>query len=645
MATVLAALAAVASAAGPTKPHIVYYLVDDLGYSNVGFTALAHNDEPLTPHIDGLANSGVLLNRFYTYRFCSPTRSSFISGRLPIHVNQVNHPPEYPGGGVPLEMTTIADKLTGAGYLCHQLGKWHCGMSGSDRIPTSRGFNSSFGYLSGAEDHYLQTRDGYTDFWRSEQPAYGENGTSYATFLYTAEALKLLRAHDPATPFFLYLAYQNVHGPTQAPTNYTALYPKVEDSARRLCLAMISAVDESIGIVTSELKAQGMYDNTLLIFSSDNGGPSDHANNWPLRGSKATDWEGGTRVAAFISGGFVPAALRGQHRDQMMHVCDWYATFSTLAGYANGDPKAAAAHGIPAPDAIDMWPYLSGAVADSPRLEIALRGGPPAAGLAGSGYIARVDGADYKLIRGTQNSYFPGPHMPNSTANGQTTTSCGAGCLFNLSADPTEHVDLAVVPANAALLARLQARALALDSTYFQSKGSATQKDPAATRAAINKYHGFWGPWMPPGPIPSPPPGPPAPPARGGFRLQNGTGTGSACLSVDMTTYVATLAACDAGSQTLWNATYDGELYSTLPTCGTGDKFLRHHPPGGTCAAGTPMQLGMATKKVFSLYDAQSKRIFPSDCPGMSAGIGAGGEVVLVNGADSAAVEWTKVAA
>ena len=84
--------------------------------------------------------------------------------------------------------------------------------------------------------------------------------------------------------------------------------------------------------------------------------------------------------------------------------------------------------------------------------------------------------------------------------------------------------------------------------------------------------HGF----RPPGPIPSPPPGPPAPPARGGFRLQNGTGTGSACLSVDMTTYVATLAACDAGSQTLWNATYDGELYSTLPTCGTGDKFLRY---------------------------------------------------------------------
>ena len=172
--------------------------------------------------------------------------------------------------------------------------------------------------------------------------------------------------------------------------------------------------------------------------------------------------------------------------------------------------------------------------------------------------------------------------MPNSTANGERQISCGDGCLFNLTADPTEHVDIAQMPANAALLAKLQARALYFDNTYFQSHGSGTKKDPAATRAAIDKYHGFWGPWMPPGPVPAPspapPPGPPAPPAPGGFRLQNGTGaaTGASCLAVDTTTRVAVLAACDSsGGPAGWNATKSGELYSTLAALGAADKFLR----------------------------------------------------------------------
>ena len=193
------ALATFISAAA-AKPHIVYLLVDDLGYANVGFHSAGHTDtDPKTPHIDSLRADGAELTAFYTYKvclcfsravvvtdnsanhalhfsrsvvcrtmatrrttrymqltaclhlfslqratpqYCSPTRSSFMSGRLPYHVNSENHPPSSPAGGVPLGMTTLADQLQGVGYTTAQIGKWHCGMSSYDRLPVARGFNS-----------------------------------------------------------------------------------------------------------------------------------------------------------------------------------------------------------------------------------------------------------------------------------------------------------------------------------------------------------------------------------------------------------------------------------------------------------------------------------------------------------------------
>ena len=321
---------------------------DDLGFSNVGYNN-GPNPEPRTPNIDKLHASGAELTNYSVYRFCSPTRSSFMSGRLPYHVNQENHPPASPGGGVPLEMTTIADKLNASGYRTHQIGKWHCGMSCVAHLPINRGFTSSFGYLSGAEDHFDDTRSGSVDLWRSSAPAYGENGSlpggyDYNTYKFTRETLHIISAHPANTPLFIYLAYQNVHGPTQAPANYTGLYDpdNIDFNPRLLCLAMISAVDESIGRITRALTAKGLWHNTLMIFSSDNGGPADHANNWPLRGSKGSDFEGGTRVCAFLNGGFLQPSLRGTKIKGMMHIVDWWATLSLLTGQTAADPKAAA---------------------------------------------------------------------------------------------------------------------------------------------------------------------------------------------------------------------------------------------------------------------------------------------------------------
>jgi hypothetical protein len=134
------------------------------------------------------------------------------------------------------------------------------------------------------------------DLWRSSSAAFGENGSlpggyDYNTYKFTREAISIVEAHPAERPLFIYLAYQNVHGPTQAPDNYTALYDAEIYHPRLMCLAMIAAVDESIGKVTQSLQSRGLWNNTLVIFSSDNGGPADHANNWPLRGSKGSGKE------------------------------------------------------------------------------------------------------------------------------------------------------------------------------------------------------------------------------------------------------------------------------------------------------------------------------------------------------------------
>lgn len=326
-------------------------------------------------------------------------------------------------------------------------------MSCTAHLPINRGFTSSFGYLSGAEDHFEDTRSGYVDLWRSSSPAYGENGTlpggyDYNTYKFTREALQIINAHPAEMPMFIYLAYQNVHGPTQAPTNYTDLYDpeKVDYPPRLLCLAMISAVDESIGKITRALSSRSLWQNTLLIFSSDNGGPADHANNWPLRGSKGSDFEGGTRVCAFLNGGFLDPALRGKKIKGMMHIVDWWATLSILTGQTATDPKAARAGpawpggpNLPPPDSLNMWPMLTGKNTTSPRQSLVLRAIPAdGSGKNSEGAIIKtlkLPGAAIssrmKLITGPQGGYYGGQYAPNRTAAVKL-PQCGPGCLFNL---------------------------------------------------------------------------------------------------------------------------------------------------------------------------------------------------------------------
>ena len=152
-------------------------------------------------------------------------------------------------------------------------------------------------------------------------------------------------------------------------------YPDLAYKCRQQYHAMVNIMDEVVGNITDAIKAKpGMWENTLVIFSSDNGGPVDlaenAANNWPLRGGKYSVFEGGIRAIAFVSGGLVPEKLRGSTNDGIVHIADWYATLAHLAGQDPTDHRAAAS-GLPPIDSMNVWPFLSGQVATSPRTEFA----------------------------------------------------------------------------------------------------------------------------------------------------------------------------------------------------------------------------------------------------------------------------------
>merc|ERR1712232_1168235 len=196
----------------------------------------------------------------------------------------------------------------------------------------------------------------------------GMNGT-YGDYLYVGRAVETIMKHDPSKPLFYYLAMQCAHSPMEAPQKYLDLYDK-NSTPSQVEYAFSSVIDAGIENVTRALKSKGMWENTLLVVSSDNGGPafSDQhaASNFPLRGGKYTYFEGGIRVNAFVTGGFLPAPMRGKNISSPVHVCDWYATFCGLAGV---DPKDDH-EGVPPLDSLDQWPVISGASQEDVRKEV-----------------------------------------------------------------------------------------------------------------------------------------------------------------------------------------------------------------------------------------------------------------------------------
>lgn len=392
----------VAIADDAPRPHIVLFLADDLGWQDVGY----HGSEIKTPHIDALAKGGVRLEQFYVQPVCSPTRSSLMTGRWPFRMGlQVGVIRPFADYGLPLEERMLPMALKEAGYKTAICGKWHLGLHAPEFLPTRRGFDHQYGHYVGALDYWTHKRDGGHDWHRNDKVNYDEG---YTTNLIGDEAVRVIEGHDTKSPLFLYVPFNAPHSPLQAPDEYLAKYDGIADNKRRAYAAMVTCLDDAIGRTVAALEKKGMRENTLILFSSDNGGPEGlGANNGDLRGQKGTLYEGGVRVVALANW---PSELKPGERNEMLHIVDWYPTILKLAG-------AKLEQELPL-DGRDAWATIA-AGQPSPREEIVINIEPRRAAI-------RV--GDWKLVE----------------AGGRRNRRGGASVeLFNIKKDPGETNNLA----------------------------------------------------------------------------------------------------------------------------------------------------------------------------------------------------------
>src|SRR5262245_42057809 len=327
-----------------SRPNIIYLLIDDLGFTDVGF----HGSEIKTPHIDKLAAGGARLEAFYVQPVCSPTRAALMTGRYPMrHGLQVGVVRPWAQYGLPLEERTLPQALQEAGYFTAICGKWHLGHFQREYLPTKRGFSHQYGHYNGALDYFTHERDGGFDWHRNDQVCRDEG---YTTKLLGDEAVSLIEHHDAARPLFLYVPFNAPHSPLQAPQEYLDRYQSIQNQQRRTYAAMVNCVDDQIGRIVEALENRGLRENTLIAFSSDNGGPINlGATNGPLRAGKATLYEGGVRVSAFAN--WPGKISAGSVVTEPLHMVDWYPTLLNLAG-------ASLQQKLPL-DGLDAWPTIT----------------------------------------------------------------------------------------------------------------------------------------------------------------------------------------------------------------------------------------------------------------------------------------------
>lgn len=368
------------------------------------------------------------------------------------------------------------------------------------------GFNFTDGFLSGGEDHFTQAADlgvgtcntsgvAIRDAWRDGAPAPEAIG-EYTGTRFAGAAVDWITGHTsrfPGAPLFMYAALHNTHAPLQALPHFVAPYANVSFGPQRNYYAMMATVDSAVANITRALREAGLWDNALVVVHTDNGAPVQvGGSNFPLRGSKGSNWEGGVRVPAVVSGGLLPAAQRGTVAPPgagVAHMVDLYATFLGLAGLPAADP------GGPAPvDSLDLWPFLSGAAPASPRADAT---GVPTV-LDHNMFSASASGAliagGWKLLVGPRGgepfASWYGRFSPNASHPAPiiNETACGSdgphgGCLFDLRADPEERTDLAA--AQPARLAQLQAAFAALEKTYHPPKENPPADEAGLCAAAL----------------------------------------------------------------------------------------------------------------------------------------------------------------
>lgn len=337
-----------------SKPNVVLIVADDLGYADVGYHGC--KDVP-TPHIDSIARAGLYFTDGYSNgAVCAPTRAALMTGRYQGRFGSHNNPgpfrrtPEVKIGVSP-DQPILAELMKPLGYATACFGKWHLGgevFGDPALMPLNRGYDEFFGFLEGAAS-YIDSTNREKKYWRGGKLIKSEE--EYYTDALGREAISFIQRHKDET-FFLYLPFSAVHAPMQAPVEYLARFSEIENGLRRKLAAMLSAMDDNIGRVLTTLKEEGLENNTLVIFMSDNGGkPGNNGSlNTPLRGQKGEFFEGGFRIPFCIKwpGHVQPG---GVYRKPVMGF-DILPTVLIAAG-GKIDPAWKL-------DGVDLMPYLAG---------------------------------------------------------------------------------------------------------------------------------------------------------------------------------------------------------------------------------------------------------------------------------------------
>jgi arylsulfatase A-like enzyme len=314
------------------RPNVILFLADDLGCHDLGSWGAG---DLKTPNIDALAAAGARFTNWYAAApVCAPSRAALLTGRYPIRAG-------VPNNGPPLKPAekTIAELVKPAGYATGLFGKWHLG-SDRETDPNAHGFDRFFGFHSGCIDYFSHRyywgeprMVNYHDLWRDRTEIF-EDG-EYSTEMFAREAAQFVR-DNRANPFFAYVPFNAPHYPMHAPRKYLERFPKLEPE-RRTYAAMISALDDGVGLVMRTLRELRLTDNTLVFFSADNGAtrearaglnqkPATAGDNTPFRGNKFSAFDGGMHVPMIVHW---PAAIRagqvireiGSHLDILPTVC------------------------------------------------------------------------------------------------------------------------------------------------------------------------------------------------------------------------------------------------------------------------------------------------------------------------------------
>jgi len=556
-------------------------LADDYGWGNMGI----HRRKPLdalesqgalevhTPNLDSLIDEGILLDRHYVYKICSPSRSSLQSGRLAVHVNTANigplaiNPKDPVSGyaGIPRNMTGMAQKMRSAGYRTHMVGKWDAGMATPEQTPYGKGYETWTGYYQHANDYWRKSekftatgefdqcfnrmldfatlnatyRGGVRDALSLTDACKNHHEMDpacYEEHIFKARALEIINSHNTSnvdSPLFLLYAPHLVHAPLEVPAAYrqriqhlvTSRGGKKIDTLNRLIYAaMVLYLDDAIGEVVQALKAKYMWEDTLVVFTSDNGGPiyePGGANNYPLKGGKFNDWEGGVRSNAFVAGGVIPKGKRGTTFSGVISIADWYGTFCEIAGVSFEDTAAQAANvwlkanKLPtlAPvDSVPQWGFImngtngrqkplhlsEAAVLRWPyklvvgKQEYSVWTGPLYPNCSTVDSIKHERGPDFDDLKFFNNKMLPSAQQ-NETELRTWTQDCRSGCLVNVEKDPTEHHDLAKDPSYAYILRELQVTLNELNKDLFRPDRGTSSAEGCKI---ADRMGGYLGPFV-----------------------------------------------------------------------------------------------------------------------------------------------------